>query len=120
MREKDWHRPLISSFVSGHLLVFFDCYAPQTALTFTVPSYITLAIPRGSGYLSLTNAAKLLDFQVTGRDYAYAYVSELMQAWRYGAGARPCGGGSRIAASLFAPGRGRRSAPRRTQAPAVP
>lgn len=60
--------------------MFFNCYAPQTALTFTVPSYITMAIPAGSGYLSLTNATKLLNFQVSGLDYAYAYVSELMQA----------------------------------------
>jgi hypothetical protein len=39
-----------------------------------------MAIPAGGGYLSLTNATKLLNFQATGLDYAYAYVSELMQA----------------------------------------
>jgi hypothetical protein len=49
-------------------------------LTFTVPSYITLALPPGSGYLTLINGTKLLNFSVPGLDYAYAYVSELIQA----------------------------------------
>ena len=68
------------SYVSTPLTVFFNCFAPQTALTFTVPPYITMSLPAGSGFLTLINGTKLQNFSLTGLDYAYAYVSETTQA----------------------------------------
>lgn len=61
------------------LTMFFNCYAPASAHTFTVPSYITLSIPSGNGYLTLTQGTQPVLFSATGLDYGYAYVSEMTQ-----------------------------------------
>src|SRR5215472_5719429 len=39
---------ITGSYVSAPLTVFFNCFAPQTPMTFTVPPYITMALPAGS------------------------------------------------------------------------
>jgi hypothetical protein len=50
------------SFVTAPLTVFFNCYAPASALTFTVPPFITMSLPAGSGYLTLTQGTKPLTY----------------------------------------------------------
>jgi hypothetical protein len=68
------------SYNTVPLTVFFNCYAPASALTFTIPAYITLSLPAGNGYLTLTQGTKPVIFSATGLDYGYAYTSELSQA----------------------------------------
>lgn len=67
------------SYSTVPLTVFFNCYAPVSAQTFTVPSYITLSLPAGKGYLTLIQGTKPVTFSATGLDYGYAYTSEMTQ-----------------------------------------
>ncbi|HTS51014.1 MAG TPA: hypothetical protein VMH05_23875 [Bryobacteraceae bacterium] len=53
----------------------FTCYAPQPALTFTVPPYITLALPAGSGSLFVYNQTAPVNFTATGIYYGTATLS---------------------------------------------
>jgi uncharacterized protein (TIGR03437 family) len=46
----------------------FTCYAPVSAGSFTVPSYVLLALPAGSGTLGITNEANPVSFTATGLD----------------------------------------------------
>jgi hypothetical protein len=48
--------------------VSFTCYAPSSAGTFTVPSYILLALPEGSGSLAMAGLTALETFTATGID----------------------------------------------------
>ncbi|HEY6340073.1 MAG TPA: hypothetical protein VIY49_01160 [Bryobacteraceae bacterium] len=68
------------TYSTATLTMFFNCYAPVSAHTFTVPSYITLSIPSGNGYLTLIQGTQPVLFSATGLDYGYAFVSEMTQS----------------------------------------
>lgn len=51
----------------------FYCLAQQSALTFTVPSYVLLTLPAGTGALTLENAANFATFTATGLDYGVTF-----------------------------------------------
>jgi hypothetical protein len=57
-----------SSQGSGGTFGSFLCYAPQSALTFTVPAYVTGTLPAGTGSLSVENATSFVSFSATGID----------------------------------------------------
>jgi uncharacterized protein (TIGR03437 family) len=46
----------------------FTCYAPVSAGAFTVPSYVLLALPAGTGTLGITNEANPVSFTASGLD----------------------------------------------------
>jgi uncharacterized protein (TIGR03437 family) len=46
----------------------FTCIAPQSALTFTVPGYVTLTLPAGTGNLAVENGTNFGTFTATGLD----------------------------------------------------
>ncbi len=66
---------ITGSSTSGTLVGTFVCYAPQSALTFTVPSYITLSMPAGSGTTAVANSTNLTTFSASGLDFAAALGS---------------------------------------------
>jgi len=51
----------------------FVCYAPQSALQFTVPSYVTDTLPAGTGTLGLENLTSYTRFTATGIDSGVAF-----------------------------------------------
>ncbi len=51
----------------------FTCYAPVSAGSFTVPSYVLLAMPAGSGTLGVTNESTPVSFSASGLDYGIAF-----------------------------------------------
>ncbi len=53
----------------------FTCLAPASAGQFTVPSYVLLALPAGSGSLSLENATSPVSFTATGLDLGIALAA---------------------------------------------
>jgi hypothetical protein len=53
---------------SGGTSGSFVCYAPQSALTFTVPPYVTGTLPAGSGSLSVENGTSFVSFSASGLD----------------------------------------------------
>jgi uncharacterized protein (TIGR03437 family) len=57
-----------SSSGSGGTSGSFVCYAPQSALTFTVPPYVTGTLPAGSGSLSVENGTNFVSFSASGLD----------------------------------------------------
>ncbi len=46
----------------------FVCYAPQSALTFTVPAYVTGTLPAGTGSLTVENGTNFVSFSASGID----------------------------------------------------
>jgi uncharacterized protein (TIGR03437 family) len=72
------------SFQTTPLVVAFDCIAPVSAGTFTVPSVITQSLPAASATsltpptLTLENSSDPVLFSASGLDlgYVYAYVSD--------------------------------------------
>lgn len=63
------------SSTSGMLSVTFICRAPVSAMQFTVPSYITLALPAGNGSLDLFNGSVPQTFTAIGIDVGFASSS---------------------------------------------
>jgi uncharacterized protein (TIGR03437 family) len=61
-----------SSDSTTGVFVSFTCYAPSSAGTFTVPSYVLLALPAGSGSLALAGLTTLQTFTATGIDQGTA------------------------------------------------
>lgn len=59
----------VSAGVSGS----FSCIAPQEALQFTVPTYILLGLPSGTGTTTVTNTTPFSTFTATGLDYGTTY-----------------------------------------------
>ena len=57
---------------SGSASGSYTCYAPQSAGTFTVPSYILLGLPAGSGTTSVQNSTNVTAFSATGLDFGGA------------------------------------------------
>jgi uncharacterized protein (TIGR03437 family) len=51
----------------------FTCLANQSALSFTVPSYVTLTLPAGNGSLNVENAANFGTFSASGLDYGTSF-----------------------------------------------
>lgn len=49
----------------------FICLAPVSAQQFTIPSYVLLAMPTGTGSLGVANYANLSKFTATGIDFGY-------------------------------------------------
>ncbi|MGB6942947.1 MAG: hypothetical protein WBE37_11155 [Bryobacteraceae bacterium] len=52
----------------------FYCLAQQSALQFTVPSWVTLSLPAGSGELDVINVSNPVKFTATGLSFGYAYA----------------------------------------------
>ena len=67
---------IVGSSSSGTASASFVCYAPQSALTFTVPSYVLLALPPSSstGSLGLENVTAPVSFSASGLDYGLAFA----------------------------------------------
>jgi uncharacterized protein (TIGR03437 family) len=51
----------------------FTCVANQSALTFTVPDYVTGAMPAGTGTMSVENITNFKSFAATGLDYGFGF-----------------------------------------------
>lgn len=49
----------------------FSCYAPQSALQFTVPAYVLSVLPAGQGSVLLENLTAYTTFTAPGLDYGY-------------------------------------------------
>ncbi len=60
------------SSAGGTVTGSYTCIAPQSALTFTVPSYILLGLPAGTGTTSVTNSTNFTTFTATGLDFGGA------------------------------------------------
>jgi uncharacterized protein (TIGR03437 family) len=77
-----------SSAVAGNAAspsAAFACNIPVSAGQFTVPSNVLLALPPGSGSLTIQNFTLPVPFAATGLDYAYAqgYMNASAQvSWR--------------------------------------
>ncbi len=65
----------ISGYSDGNLAgAGFYCLAQQSALQFTVPSWVTLSLPAGSGELDVINVSNPVKFTATGLSFGYAYA----------------------------------------------
>lgn len=60
---------IFGSSASGTVSGSFTCFAPQSAGQFTVPSYILLGLPSGSGATSVQNSTNLGSFSASGLDF---------------------------------------------------
>ena len=58
--------------VNGTASGTYTCYAPQSAGSFTVPSYILLGLPAGTGSTQVTNSTNLTTFSASGIDFGGA------------------------------------------------
>lgn len=61
-----------TSSASG-LSASYTCIAPASALSFTVPSYITNTLPAGNGSSSIENSTAFKTFTATGLDFGIAF-----------------------------------------------
>jgi uncharacterized protein (TIGR03437 family) len=57
----------------------FLCLVPVSDQSFTIPSYVLLALPTGSGSLGLFNFSNPVKFTATGIDYGYAEAGVLSE-----------------------------------------
>jgi uncharacterized protein (TIGR03437 family) len=57
------------SSASGTVSGGYTCIAPQTAGTFTVPSYILQSLPAGTGTTTVQNSTNFSTFSATGLDF---------------------------------------------------
>jgi uncharacterized protein (TIGR03437 family) len=64
----------------GSLTVSFTCFAPASALTFTVPPYITQSLPAGNGSLTIVNRTAPVKFSPLFLDSGYGQVTATTQA----------------------------------------
>jgi hypothetical protein len=56
---------------SGSANGSYSCYAPQSALSFTVPSYVLGTLPSGSGTTMVENATNFATFTASGLDFGF-------------------------------------------------
>ncbi len=56
--------------------VVFECFVPVGNQQFTIPSYVLLALPKGSGSLGITNTATPVGFTATGIGHGVALASD--------------------------------------------
>ncbi|HWY48489.1 MAG TPA: hypothetical protein VNX70_13975 [Bryobacteraceae bacterium] len=61
------------SSISNGVTGSFTCYAPQSALQFTVPSYVLGTLPAGTGSLSVENITQYTKFTAPMLDYGIAF-----------------------------------------------
>ncbi len=61
--------------VSGTASGSYTCIAPVAALQFTVPSYVLLSLPAGTGTTSVQNSTNFTSFTATGLDFGGALGS---------------------------------------------
>jgi len=59
---------ILGSSSSGSAEGSFSCYAPQSALQFTVPAFVLSALPAGKGTTGMQNLAPYAPFSATGLD----------------------------------------------------
>lgn len=64
---------ITGSSTSGGATGTYICMAPQSALTFTVPSYVLLGLPAGTGSTAVTNSTNPSTFAATGLDFGGAF-----------------------------------------------
>ena len=57
---------------SGSVTATYTCYAPQSAGQFTVPSYILLGLPAGTGSTEVENSTSIGTFSASGLDFGGA------------------------------------------------
>ncbi|MCU1334844.1 MAG: hypothetical protein JWO19_425 [Bryobacterales bacterium] len=69
---------LYGSSVSGTASGSYICTAPQSAGQFTVPSYVLLGLPAGTGGSSVQNSTNYSTFSASGLDFAGAVGSVLV------------------------------------------
>jgi fibronectin-binding autotransporter adhesin len=62
-----------SAAASGGAVGNYYCFAPASAGTFTVPNFVLLGLPSGTGSTSLTNTTSYTAFTATGLDTAFAF-----------------------------------------------
>jgi uncharacterized protein (TIGR03437 family) len=67
------------SSASGTANGSFTCYVPQSALQFTVPPYILLGMPAGTGTVTVQNSTNLTTFSASGLDFGGALGSVSFQ-----------------------------------------
>ncbi len=58
------------------LSVTFVCFVPQEDLSFTIPSYVLLSLPTGSGSLGITNDSSPVAFNATGISHGVAIAGD--------------------------------------------
>ncbi|HTQ54887.1 MAG TPA: hypothetical protein VMI94_10525 [Bryobacteraceae bacterium] len=61
-----------SSTATGGSVGSFVCLAPQSALQFNVPSYVTSTLPAGNGDLFVENSSVFTTFSAPNLDYGFA------------------------------------------------
>ena len=64
---------ILGSSSSNGVTGSFFCYAPQSALQFQVPFYITSGLPAGSGSLTVDNVTGFATFTASGLDNGVAF-----------------------------------------------
>ncbi len=67
--------PANANGANGIVAAGFFCDAPVAAGKFTVPSYVLLGMPAGTGSLNVENATTPVAFSASGLDYAYGFVA---------------------------------------------
>ncbi len=61
------------SSTNGDATGTYTCLVPQSAFTFTVPSYVLLGLPAGTGSTSVNNSTNQSTFAATGLDFGAAF-----------------------------------------------
>ncbi|HTB16401.1 MAG TPA: hypothetical protein VK752_32765 [Bryobacteraceae bacterium] len=67
-----------SSSSTGSATGSFFCYVPASADSFTVPNYIALALPAGTGSLSVGNVSNPASFTASGLTSPGYFLSEIL------------------------------------------
>jgi len=62
-----------SASTSGGVSGSFTCYAPQSALQFTVPAYVLDTLPAGTGSLAVENITSYTKFTAPNLDYGIGF-----------------------------------------------
>jgi hypothetical protein len=66
---------ITGSSLSGSIFGSYTCIAPVEAKQFTVPSYILLGLPSGTGATTVQNSTNFASFTAPGLDFGGAYGS---------------------------------------------
>jgi len=77
--------PQNSNGANGPVSAGFNCLAPVAPGQFTVPPYIMLGLPAGTGALSVENATTPVPFSASGIDFGYgfaAFYTSLQVTWQ--------------------------------------
>ena len=77
--------PQNANGANGPVSAGFNCLAPVAPGQFTVPPYIMLGLPAGTGALSVENATTPVPFSASGIDFGYgfaAFYTSLRVTWQ--------------------------------------